>query len=220
MINTIIFDLDGTIADTIDAIMSGMNLTMEKMGYPRKTRKEILGAINHGARELVRRCLPEDVRTDEDKVTEALAVYQDCYGQTFRETDRLYDGMAEVLLALARRGYIIAVFSNKQDEFVVELVEKLVPAGVCRLARGQRPGVKAKPDRDVSLALCRELGVEPANCAFVGDSHVDIRTAKNADFLSVGVSWGYRPEVLRDEGADHIVDKPEDLLTLFPSLVG
>ena len=63
MINTIIFDLDGTIADTIDAIMSGMNLTMEKMGYPRKTRKEILGAINHGARELVRRCLPEDVRT-------------------------------------------------------------------------------------------------------------------------------------------------------------
>ena len=218
MINTLIFDLDGTLADTIDAIMSGMNLTMKTLGHPVKTREEIRAAINHGARALVRNCLPESERGDEERVSEALAVYQGHYATTFRETDRLYDGVEEVLRALAERGYTIAVFSNKQDEFVTELVANLVPAGICKIARGQRPGVKAKPDREVSLALCEELGAVPSECALIGDSHVDIQTAKNAGFLAVGVSWGYRPEVLRTEGADHIVDNPEELLSLFPPL--
>ena len=218
MINTLIFDLDGTLADTIDAIMSGMNLTMRALGYPTKTREEIRAAINHGARALVRNCLPESVRDDEDAVSAALEVYQESYAATFRETDRLYDGMEAVLLELSRRGYTIAVFSNKQDEFVTELVRNLVPHGICRIARGQRPGAKAKPDREVTLALCGELGAEPTECALIGDSHVDIRTAKNAELLSVGVSWGYRPEVLRDEGADYVVDRPEELLALFPPL--
>lgn len=218
MINTLIFDLDGTLADTIDAIRSGINLTMSALGYPQKTREEVRAAINHGARALVRSCLPPSVQADEDKVSEALDVYQVHYATTFRETDRLYDGMEEVLLELSRRGYAIAVFSNKQDNFVIELVNSLVPHGICKLARGQRPGVKAKPDREVSLALCEELGAVPSECAFIGDSHVDIRTAKNADFLAVGVSWGYRPEVLREEGADHVVDRPEELLSLFPPI--
>ena len=218
MIRTLIFDLDGTLADTIDAIMSGMNLAMGILGYPQKTREEIRAAINHGARALVRNCMPETARGDEDKVTAALAVYEDCYATTFRETDRLYDGMEEALTELHRRGYTIAVFSNKQDAFVTELADKLVPAGICRLARGQRPGVKAKPDPEVSLALCRELEAKPSECALIGDSHVDMQTAKNAGFLAVGVAWGYRPEVLAAEGADHIVDRPEQLLSLFPPL--
>ncbi|MBR4872760.1 MAG: HAD family hydrolase [Clostridia bacterium] len=220
MIRTLIFDLDGTLADTINAIRSGINLAMEALGYPTKTREEIRAAINHGARALVRNCMPEAERGDEDKVTHALAVYQDFYATTFRETDRLYDGMEETLVELHRRGYTVAVFSNKQDEFVVELAKNLVPAGLCALARGQRPGAKAKPDREVSLGLCRELCAAPSECAFIGDSHVDIQTAKNAGFLAVGVAWGYRPEVLAAEGADHIVDRPADLLDLFPPLAG
>ena len=158
------------------------------------------------------------MRDDEDAVSAALEVYQESYATTFRETDRLYDGMEAVLLELSRRGYTIAVFSNKQDEFVTELVRNLVPHGICRIARGQRPGTKAKPDREVTLALCGELGAEPTECALIGDSHVDIRTAKNAALLSVGVSWGYRPEVLRAEGADYVVDRPEELLALFPAI--
>ena len=218
MINTLIFDFDGTLADTIDAIASGMNLTMAELGYPQKTREEVLAAINHGVRSLVKNCLPSSIQGDEDKVGEALAVYQRQYAATFRETDRLYDGMEEVLRELARRGYTIAVFSNKPDNFVIELARDLIPEGICKIARGQRPGVKAKPDRKVSLALCEELGVVPSECALIGDSHVDIQTAKNAGFLAVGVSWGYRPEVLRTEGADHIVDHPEEILSLFPPL--
>lgn len=218
MINTIIFDLDGTIADTIDALRSGMNLTMRRLGYPEKTREEIRGAINYGARRFVQGCLPPAVQNDEAKLDEAFAVYEESYAETFRETDRPYDGMAETMSELKRRGYTIAVFSNKQDAFVVELVRQLVPAGICKIARGQRPGVATKPDRAVSLALCEELGAAPEHCALVGDSHIDMQTAKNAGFLAVGVSWGYRPEVLREEGADHIVNRPEELLTLFPPL--
>ena len=218
MINTLIFDFDGTLADTIDAIASGMNLTMAELGYPQKTREEVLAAINHGVRALVKNCLPPSIQEDEDKVGEALEAYQKHYAATFRETDRLYDGMEEVLRELARRGYTIAVFSNKPDNFVIELARDLIPEGICKIARGQRPGVNAKPDREVSLALCRELHAIPTECALIGDSHVDIRTAKNADFLAVGVSWGYRPEVLRAEGADHIVDRPEELLSLFPPI--
>ena len=218
MISTLIFDLDGTLADTIDAIMSGMNLTMKTLGHPVKTREEIRAAINHGARTLVRNCLPESERGDEDRVSTALAVFQGHYATTFRETDRLYDGVEEVLRTLSQRGYTIAVFSNKPDEFVIELIDNLVPGGICKIARGQRPGVKAKPDREVSLALCEELGATPSECAMIGDSHVDIQTAKNAGFLAVGVSWGYRPEMLRAEGADHIVDHPKELLELFPIL--
>ena len=219
MINTVIFDLDGTIADTIDALKSGMNMTMRRLGYPEKTREEIRGAINYGARRFVQNCLPADVQDDEKVLDEAFAVYEECYAKTFRETDRLYDGMGEVMSELARRGYTVAVFSNKQDFFVTELVKQLVPDGVCALARGQRPNTPAKPDRGVSLALCGELGTTPERCALVGDSHIDMRTAKNAGFLAVGVSWGYRPEVLREEGAAHIVDRPEELLDLFPPLL-
>lgn len=218
MINTIIFDLDGTIADTIGAIRSGINLTMRRLGYPEKNYEEIRNAINYGARHLVRECMPPAMQNDEAKLDEAFAIYEECYTLTFRETDRPYDGIAETMSELARRGYTIAVFSNKQDFFVTELVKQLVPDGVCRLARGQRPSTPAKPDRGVSLALCRELGADPENCALVGDSHIDMRTAKNAGFLAVGVSWGYRPEVLREEGADHIVNHPHELLALFPPL--
>ena len=121
-------------------------------------------------------------------------------------------------MELAHRGYTIAVFSNKQDEFVVEMAKTLLPEGVCTIARGQRPGAKAKPDPDVSLALCRELHAIPSECALIGDSHVDIQTAKNAGFLAVGVSWGYRPDMLQKEGADHIVHTPDELLELFPIL--
>lgn len=218
MISTIIFDLDGTIADTIDALKSGMNLTMRTLGYPEKTREEIRQAINYGARHFVKMCMPEEHQNDDRKVDEAFAVYEKSYAKTFRETDRPYDGMTEALTELHARGYTIAVFSNKQDSFVLELVKQLVPEGICTLARGQRPGTPAKPDRGVSLALCKELETTPENCALVGDSHIDMQTAKNAGFLAVGVSWGYRPEVLREEGARYIVDHPSQLLDIFPPL--
>lgn len=216
MIKAILFDLDGTIADTIDAIRHGINLAMNELGYPESSREEVLSHINFGARHLIRLSLPEQYQSDEARVDEALAVYDRTYAKTYRETDRPYDGIPEVVSALAQKGYAIGVLSNKQDAFVQNLVPVLLPEGTYKVVRGQVPGAPAKPDPTVPLALCRLLGAEPHECALVGDSDVDMVTAKNAGFLAVGVSWGYRPvERLLEMGADAIAKAPEDILKII-----
>ncbi len=216
MIKAILFDLDGTLANTISALRTGINLTMNALGYPESTDEDVLAHINHGARQLIRLSLPEELQSDEDKVDEALALYNKMYEKTYMMTDRCYDGIPEVLEALAARGYKIGVVSNKQDEFTVRLCEQLLPKGVCAAARGQRPGVPAKPNPTAPLAVAELLGAKPCECAFVGDTHVDVATAKNAKMLSVGVSWGYRPRsVLEEAGADKIADCPRELLDIF-----
>lgn len=217
MIKAILFDLDGTLANTISALQHGINLTMRALGYPESTEEDVLAHINNGARQLIRLSLPEALQSDEEKVTEALALYNKMYEKTYMETDTTYDGIPEVLTELNARGYKVAVLSNKQDPFVVRLCEQLLPEGSYVIARGQREGVPTKPDPTAPLELADLLGAAPSECAFVGDSNVDILTAKNAGMLAVGVSWGYRPrEVLEETGADVIVDLVPELLDVFP----
>ncbi len=216
MIKGILFDLDGTIANTLSAIRAGVNLTMSALGYPESSEDDILAHINYGARQLIRLSLPEAVQSDGEKVDEALALYNQMYAETYIMTDTAYEGIPEVFAALTAAGYRLGVVSNKQDEFTVRLCEQLLPRGAYLIARGQRVGVPAKPDPTTPLAVARALGVEPSECALVGDTHVDILTAKNAGMLAVGVSWGYRPRaVLEEAGADVIVDEVPALLKVF-----
>lgn len=216
MIKAILFDLDGTIANTIPALKHGINLTMRALGYPESTEADVLAHINHGARQLIRLSLPEELQADEGKVSEALALYNKMYEKTYMETDVTYDGIPEVFRELCARGYKLAVLSNKQDEFVVRLCEQLLPEGSYLVARGQREGVPTKPDPTAPFEIAAALGVEASECAFVGDTHVDVMTAKNAGMRAVAVSWGYKPRgVLEEAGADVIVDRAEELLDLF-----
>ena len=216
-VKAILFDLDGTVADTIDALRHSINLTMNELGYPESTREDVLAHINFGARQLVRLSLPSEIQNDEEKVDMALALYSKKYAEVYMESDTPYDGIPEVFSTLTKRGYRLAVISNKPDAFVPPLIEVLVPKGSCEIARGQRPGAPAKPDPTVPLELCSLLGATGAECALVGDSNVDMLTAKNAGMLAVGVTWGYRPkEVLLEAGADILADHPLDLLKIFP----
>ncbi len=209
MIKAIIFDLDGTVADTISAIREGVNLTMEQLGYPTHTDADIRRFINHGARELIRQSLPEDVGTDPARVDEALDVYQGMYERTYRNTNLCYDGMAEAMTELAR-SYQLAILSNKQDRMVKGLAAQLLPAGVVQFAQGQVEGVPVKPDPTAVWELCRKMGVAPGECAFVGDSDVDMVTATRAGCLPVGVEWGYRgADVLIEAGAKVLVKRPD-----------
>ncbi len=215
-IKAVIFDLDGTIADTIDAIQHGINLTMKQLGYPESTRGDVVAHINNGARQLIRLSLPEHLQSDEAKLNEALALYNEMYTKVYTETDTPYEGIPEVFTELKARGYRLAILSNKQDTFVPVLTEVLLPKESYAIARGQRPGAPTKPDPTVPLEIASILGAEPYECALVGDSNVDMTTAKNAGMTAVGVSWGYRPvEVLLEAGADVIVHKPSELLELF-----
>ena len=215
-IKAIIFDLDGTIADTIDAIKHGVNLAMRSLGYPESTREDILGHINFGARHLVRLSLPQALQNDNEKIDQALAVYNQTYAEVYTETDTPYEGIPEVFTELDKRGYRIAILSNKQDAFVSVLSESLLPKGSWKIARGQRQGSPVKPNPTVPLELASLLGAKPSACAFVGDSNVDMETAKNAGMLAVGVTWGYRSaEILLEAGADILAHTPKDLLKIF-----
>ena len=144
MIKAILFDLDGTIANTIPALKSGINLTMRALGYPESTEDDVLAHINHGARQLIRLSLPTALQSDEEKVSEALALYNKMYALTYTETNATYEGIPEVFRELCARGYKLAVLSNKQDEFVVRLCEQLLPC--CKRATGGR-AYEARPHR-------------------------------------------------------------------------
>lgn len=218
MIKAIIFDLDGTVADTISAIREGVNLTMEQLGYPTHTDAGIRRFINHGARELIRQSLPEEVSTDPARVDEALDVYQGMYERTYKNTTLCYDGMVEAMSLLAGK-YKLAILSNKQDRMVKGLAAQLLPAGVVSIAQGQVEGVPTKPDPTAVWEICRTLGVAPAECAFVGDSDVDMHTAINSGCIPVGVEWGYRgADVLIAAGAKVLVKTPDALVRAIENL--
>ena len=218
MIKAIIFDLDGTVADTISAIREGVNLTMEQLGYPTHTDTDIRRFINHGARELIRQALPESVSGDPARVDEALDVYQGMYDQTYTHTNLCYDGMVEAMCALKEK-YALAILSNKQDRMVKGLAAQLLPAGTVKVAQGQIEGVPTKPDPTAVWEICRTLGVAPEECAFVGDSDVDMVTAINAKCIPVGVTWGYRGEdVLLAAGAKVLVHTPSELEDIFEKM--
>ena len=215
MIKAIIFDLDGTVADTISAIREGVNLTMEQLGYPTHTDADIRRFINHGARELIRQSLPADVSTDPARVDEALDVYQGMYERTYKNTNLCYDGMVDAMVALAQT-YKLAILSNKQDRMVKGLAAQLLPTGVVQIAQGQVEGVPVKPDPTAVWDICSKLGALPEECAFVGDSDVDMRTAIHAGCLPVGVKWGYRgADVLLTAGAKVLVKTPRELVNII-----
>lgn len=220
MIRAIIFDLDGTLANTIPAIREGLNLTMKLYGYPEHTDAEVLTFINNGARELVRRAMPEALRSDEKTVSRVLADYDMLYATTYHHTNRTYDGIPKVVSALHARGLGIAVLSNKQDVFVKRLCAQLLPAGACDVAQGVVEGKPTKPDPYLSRLVAERLGVDTSECVMVGDSDVDVKTARAAGMAHIGVSWGYRDRAfLRENGAEAIADTPTQLLDMIEKML-
>ena len=221
MIRAVIFDLDGTVADTVSALREGVNLTMEAYGYPTHTDADILRFINNGARELIRRAMPETLRTDEALVSRVLADYNRAYATVYHHTDKPYDGIPALVRSLKEEmGLLIGVLSNKQDAFVRNLSAQLLPAGFFDAAQGVIEGKPTKPNRFLSERVAAALGVDLSECVMVGDSDVDIRTAREAGMRHVGVSWGYRDEAfLRENGATLIAHDPTELLQILKRMI-
>ena len=215
-LKVLIFDLDGTLADTIPAITEAVNLTLNELGFPPRTEIEIKNAIGSGPRHLISESIPQDAISDDPCIVDkALAIYDNMYSKTYLHTDRLYDGMEKAIVDLSKN-YKISVLSNKQDQYVKALVNQLLPEGICLIARGTIDGVPAKPEPIAALELAKELGVSPQECILIGDSDIDIRTAEKAGFDILCVSWGYRSKAhLYNQGAMDIVDSPYDLFEYF-----
>ena len=214
-VKLLIFDLDGTLADTIESIREGVNLAMRKYGFPERSYEEVRRAIGNGARDLIRRSMPAEALEDGALFERVFADYHAFYGKTYVHCDTCYDGIVEALCELKKRGYTIAVLSNKQDEYVRALVKNLIPEGVVSVAMGQTELPK-KPDPTVPLLIAQGLGFAPAETAFIGDSEVDVQTGRNAGMVTVGCSWGYRERsLLVDGGAHAVLDAPRELLEIF-----
>ena len=208
----IIFDLDGTLADTIDDIRNAVNAMLVKLGYETRTKFEILQCINNGARELVRRSLPTSVQNEELILESALCIYEQEYSKAFCEKTRPFTNIHQVLTKLKDDKFKLGVLSNKQDAFVKTIVYKLFGNETFEVVRGQST-LPPKPNPASANLVAKELGVKPNKCIFVGDSDVDMKTAINAKMRPVGVNWGYRSEeLLIEAGADYIAHYPEELI--------
>ncbi len=218
MLKALIFDLDGTLAHTLPAITEGMNLALADLGYPTIDEEQVYGFINLGARDYAKYALPAEYREDDARIDALFAAYNRRYAEVYMHTDRTFDGIPEMIGYLKGK-YPMAVNSNKQDEFVKALVAQLFADGTFVAAEGFRPDRAPKPDPGVPLALAAQMGVLPKECAYIGDSDVDVRTALAAGMQAIDVGWGYRPaDVLYKMGARAVASDPEELIRLIESL--
>ena len=160
--------------------------------------------------------MPKDVRENEPKIVEkAIELYTKMYKKTYMNTTELYDGIKEAIITLSQY-YKIAVLSNKQDAYVKNLVNQLLPQGICTIACGTIDNIPAKPDPTIALKMVEELGVSHYECMLIGDSDIDILTAENAGLDILSVSWGYVSKAkLLISGAQDIIDSPHELVSYF-----
>lgn len=211
--DTIIFDLDGTLLDTLDDLTDSINRMLGQKGYPLRTRDEIREYIGNGAKALVKKALPEGVPDSE--VKECLKIYRGIYLENMYEKTRPYDGVDETLKKLKSLGISIGVVSNKPDEATVRMCRHYFGDTLDAVV-GDSPERKKKPAPDNIYEAISRLGTDSGKILFVGDSDVDMETAHNAGLDCAGVAWGYRPrELLREHGADYIIETASELIALI-----
>ena len=213
MIKCFIFDLDGTLVNTLESIRYYLNKMLRANSLSEISLEQCRSFVGDGARNLVKRALSANGVEDEGRVEKLTEEYVRGYNADPYYLTELYLGVEDILKALSSRGYKLAVLSNKPDSSVKPIIDKFLP-GVFDAVRGAMAGEALKPSPDTTNALLSELGVDPSECAFVGDTDVDILTAKAAQLsLSVGVSWGFRDEShLFAAGADVVVGSATEFL--------
>ena len=210
-----IFDLDGTLLDTIGDLAEACNYMLGLRGLGSHTRDEYAKMVGNGILNLVKRALPEDRRTDE-YVAAARADFLDFYTANIDRYTHPYNGIREVLHSLQAEGWSLAVASNKFDEGTKKLVRTIFPEVVFKTIYGNKEGFPLKPDAALLRIIMDECYATAETTVMIGDSGVDIQTAKNAGVRSIGCTWGFRPRTeLEEFGADYIVDTPADILQIL-----
>lgn len=209
---TIIFDLDGTLLDTLDDLHDSVNAALEKNGFPGRGREEVRQFLGNGIRNLVEKSMPEGA-----SIAAADVVFEDFkahYIKHCEDKTKPFDGMMELLRELREKGYRMAIVSNKADQAVKELAEKYFK-GYISVAIGEREGVKRKPEPDSVFEAMRLLEAEKETSIYIGDSEVDRATAKNAGLPCVLVTWGFRTEeLLHSLEPEYLVHEPEEILSI------
>lgn len=212
----IIWDLDGTLLDTLEDLCDSTNYALAQFGCPPRSPAEIRSFVGNGAFNQIRLSLPG--REDDPPVEDVLKCYRDYYRDHCQAKTCPYPGVPEMLAKLKQAGYPMAVVSNKPD-FAVDSLCREHFSGLLTLAMGEKPGVPRKPDPAMPLLAADAMGVPANRCIYVGDSEVDVRTARAAGMVCLSVTWGFRDEdVLRRAGADHFCYRVEELPAIIEKL--
>lgn len=210
MFRTVIFDLDGTLLNTIDDLAGAGNWVCRRNGWPEHSTEEFMSMVGHGIPNLVTQFSPEDCHSPL-MLMNTVAQFSEYYGAHNMEKTAPYPGIQEMAGRLRAAGVRMAVYSNKADSFSRDIVEHYLP-GLFTLVRGKVDGVPVKPDPTGILLIMKELNADTKTTLFVGDSSVDIQTGHNAGLPACGVSWGFRSrESLVNAGADHLADSTDEL---------
>ncbi len=211
-IKGIVFDLDGTLADSIEDIADSMNQVLEEQNLATHNIETYKTFVGNGIRKLVKRSLPENLRTDEH-FPKNLDRMLEVYGANCINKTKLYPGVAHLLDQLNDKGIKIAVFSNKANHLTQKVVKVLLAKWDVEFVIGASDEVARKPDPQGALMAAKKMNLSPKELMFVGDSGVDMETAKNAGMFGIGVLWGFRDaEELKANGAKEIISEASELL--------
>ena len=209
----VIFDLDGTLVDSLADLSDSVNLMLESYGFPTHEMEQYRYFVGNGSKKLMERTLPRDKAASAEFVEEALVKYKAIYKERLLEKTRPYNGVRELLAELKSRGIPLAVCTNKHNDEALSIVKILFAPGTFEEVLGDRPGFPKKPNPATPLEIASHLGVKPDEVAYLGDTSVDMETAVHAGFLPVGVLWGFRPEEeLVKSGAKVLLKAPLELL--------
>lgn len=212
---TIIFDLDGTLLDTLQDLVDSTNFALAQMNFPIRTADEVRSFVGNGVAKLIEKAVPQG--TDEQTVRQTLDVFKEYYAANCETHTRAYDGILPLLDTLSQKGLKLAVVSNKIDEAVRVLCKKYFDDYIT-LSVGDREGMKRKPAPDSVFEVLSKLGVNREDAVYIGDSEVDIMTANNAQIDLICVTWGFRDkEFLLQNGATVLVNSAEELQKLLLS---
>jgi phosphoglycolate phosphatase len=209
----VIFDLDGTLADTLKDLADATNWALAQFNLPPHPLESYRYLVGEGRTQLCRRALPQDRQELTDELARLMTEY---YGQHCFDYSRPYPGIPDLLKKLTARGIRLTVLSNKPQPFVELTMKKLFGEFHFDIILGDKPDMPRKPDPAGAILIAQHLGLAPEIIAYVGDTSIDMQTANRAGMPAIGVSWGFRDrEELIEHGAKFIVDTPEELLKIW-----
>lgn len=210
----VIFDLDGTLLNSLNDLADAGNRALEKFNLPQHPVEAYQYFIGDGLRKLIERIAPQ-FKSDQDMVNQLMVRFKEIYSAGWKEKSCLYEGVKELTEILSANGVKLAVFSNKPHDFTKMIVEEFFPGSLFCCIRGQMESVAKKPDPQGVFLISKEMGLSIDEMIFVGDSGVDIQTGKNAGMKTIGVEWGFRTrEELLSNKADSLVQKPQEIIKI------
>ena len=214
MIKAVLFDLDGTLVNSLSDLANSTNYALKEFGFPTHETERFKYFVGDGMPKLIERVLPLEHR-DANTHAKVLECFMNYYRKHYVDKTCVYDGIKELISQLKEKGYKLAVVSNKAQEMALTVTNKLL-GDVFDIVCGKQEGYPAKPDPALTLKVISELGVKPQECAFIGDSGMDMAVARNAKCLAIGVLWGFREmKELTDYGAEYVVSTPLEILRII-----